>query len=77
MESVISNKWRMLAQPPQGSIVPRGLDALWHQIDGRARRLRSRPRHFLDTAERILAREKDLAPLPDRKLRGLMATRMK
>ncbi len=73
MESVISSQWRMLAQPPQGGVVPRGLDALWHQMAGRAERFLCRPRHFLETAERILAREHDLADLTDGKLRGLMA----
>ncbi|MGD8267063.1 MAG: prepilin peptidase [Desulfobacterales bacterium] len=73
MESVISTQWRMLAQPSQGGVVPRGLDALWHQIDGRAGRLRRRPRHFLQAAERILAREQDIASLPDGRLRGMMA----
>ncbi len=73
MESVISNQWRMLAHPPQGSVVPRGLDALWHQFAGRAGRLRCHPRHFLSTAERIRARGKDLTHLPDRQLFRQMA----
>ncbi len=73
MESVVNTQWRMLAQTPQGGVVPRGLDALWHRLAGRAEEWRCRPRHFLQTAERILTREKDLAHLADDRLRGLMA----
>ena len=72
MESVVHTRWRMLAQLPQGEIVPRGLDALWHQIAGRAGRLRHRWHHFFKIAEQILDREKELAPLTDRQLRRLM-----
>jgi preprotein translocase subunit SecA len=72
MENVVSTQWRILAQPPPGDVVPRGLDALWHQIGGRAGRIRCRPRHFLQAAERILAREKDFDHLPDRRLRRQM-----
>ena len=73
MESVVNTQWRMLAQTPQDGVVPRGLDALWHQLVGRAEEWRRRPRHFLQTAERILSREKELAHLSDDRLRGLMA----
>ncbi len=72
MESVVHTRWRMLAQRPQGEIVPRGLDAFWHQIVGRAGGLRQRADHFIVISERILDREKELASFSDRKLRRLM-----
>ena len=72
MESAVHNRWRMLAQLPQDEIVPRGLDALWHQIVGRTDRLRHRSQHFIRIAERILDREQALAPLSNRKLRRLI-----
>ncbi len=73
MEYAVTTQWRLLAQSPRGGVVPRGLDALWHQMAGRAERRRCRPQHFLRTAERILAREKELAHLGDDRLRSRMA----
>ncbi len=73
MESVISNTWRMLAHQPQSAKPPRGLDAIWHQTAGLARRLKQPPHRFLEQADVILGREKIYRHLADRRLRGLLA----
>ena len=73
MESVISATWRMLAQPAQSVDPPRGLDALWHQTTGFALRLQRRAHGFLQQADRIVALEKDVSHLSDRKLRDSLA----
>ena len=73
MESVLSTTWRMLAQRPQCEDPPQGLDAVWHQTAGLARRLARRPRFFLDQAAKIASRQETFRHLTDRRLRGLMA----
>ena len=73
MESVISNTWRMLAHQPQCAKPPCGLDAIWHQTAGLARRLTQPPHRFLQQADVILDRERIYRHLADRRLRGLLA----
>ncbi len=73
MESIISNTWRMLAHQPQSAKPPRGLDAIWHQTAGLARRLTQPPHRFLQQADVILDRERIYRHLADRRLRGLLA----
>jgi preprotein translocase subunit SecA len=73
MDSVVSHTWRMLSQHPNPAEPPKGLDALWHQTSGLIRRISRGPRHYLHEADAIMAQEKTLRHVSDRKLRDLMA----
>jgi preprotein translocase subunit SecA len=69
MKPIPSATWRMLEQPVSSRPLPRGLDAVWNTGLGLAGRLAPRRRQFLRRAENVLALEKPLSQLSNRKLR--------
>ena len=73
MDSILSAQWRMLSQPPTVEPLPRGLDRLWLQATGLAGRFSRSAPHFLQQADRIIAREKIYLDVSDRKLRDFAA----
>lgn len=73
MDSILSAQWRMLSQPPMVEPLPRGLDRLWLQATGLAGRFSRSATHFLQQADRIIAREKVYRDVSDRKLRDFAA----
>jgi hypothetical protein len=68
MDSILSTQWRMLSQPPRCEPIPRGLDRLWLQAARLAGRLSRSSNHFMQQADRIIAREKVYRDTSDGKL---------
>ncbi|UCG14127.1 MAG: hypothetical protein JSU72_06575 [Deltaproteobacteria bacterium] len=66
-----STNWRMLAQGPSRVELPRGLDALWHEVAGLVGSRIRRQSRLLRQAELIVSMEKRFLRLSDRKLRHM------
>ena len=68
MDSILSTQWRMLSQPPMVVPFPRGLDRLWLQATRLAGRLSRSSTHFMQQADRIIAKQKVYRDVSDRNL---------
>ncbi len=69
--AVPSEMWRMLSAPSQKRPkLPKGIDAMWNAVAGRASSVMPRRRQLLEKAHRVAALEEEYAPLNNFDLRG-------
>ncbi len=73
MPTVPSKTWRMLAEPPIHTEMPKGLDAAWDAAAGMVARLVPRRRRFLGRAAQVMALEKEFEHTSDARLRETAA----